>query len=528
MKTLFFRFLLGLLSWAGFSACNQDTPMERHIPKDAQIVLRLDAKRLATKMLFDQFGEVEWENLFGRNDPNQIPETDLDTLKKLWRQPSDMGINFLSEMFLTLHLASDSADQIGTFYAAIDDPKKFQVFWTEKMPPSYRIQLNEKRGFQYGFSEKKRFLVAWNKKFAFFIFPLRQTEPADWEEHLTKILMLNENDMVSKDANYQILEKEDNDFKIWLNLQKGSWKDWTQTETVKQYPTPEEFEYGHMRLDFEKGKIDWKNQFFIEQESVKFYESILNRNNNLRVAENLPVEKVIALINLKYSQSVVQMFQQQSAMLLLQPFLFGSGVSSDQFVELFKGNALLALTEKIRTTKEVTVYEFDEDFNKIEHKKMDTVQTNGFVFGMTTDSSFQKLLLKYSENGTFEPRNDYYQFTQILSLPTFVRLKGTELTLTTYEEMFLKPTASSTHEITDLAKNYPISAYLDCQRFLADYPLKEQQRAILEHFDKVVFKIPPIKEQVLYANFEIAMRSKNENSLFYLLRNARKKQTLSQ
>ncbi len=528
MKTLFFRFLLVLVSCIGFSACSQETSMERHIPNDAQIVLRLDAKRVATKMLFDQFGEIEWENLFGRNDPNQIPETDLDTLKKLWRQPSEMGINFLNEMFLTFHLASDSAEQIGTFYAAIDDPKKFQVFWTEKMPPSYRIKINEKSGFQYGFSDKKRFLVAWNKKFACFIFPLRQTEPADWEKHLTKILMLNENDILSKESNYQVLETGDNDFKIWLNLQKGTWRDWTDTEVVKQYPTPEEFEYGHMRLDFEKGKIDWKNQFFIEKESVKFYENILNRNNHLQVAENLPVEKVIALINLKYPQSVVQMFQQQSAMLLLQPFLFGGGVTSDQFVELFKGNALLALTEKIQTTKEITVYEFDEDFNKIERKKMDTVQTNGFVFGMSTDSSFQQLLVKYSENGTFEPRNDYYQFTQILSLPTFVRLKGTELTLTTYEEMFTKPTASNTHEISDLAQNYPISMYLDCRRFLADYPLKDQQRAVLEHFDKIIFKIPAIKGQILDANFEIGMRSKNENSLFYLLRNARKKPNLVQ
>lgn len=208
-------------------------------------------------------------------------------------------------------------------------------------------------------------------------------------------------------------------------------------------------------------------------------------------------------------------------------------LDEDAISKIAPGNGIFVLNELNTKKVEYTDYEYDENYNSKEIKKMKDVVVPDFTFAFATDSenywkrvfnvltSSKELSKKFMKNGDlYFFKNDTKNNTYIDQL-CFTVKDGIVYLTTSPANLLAKKQSSTTEKLAKHAAKYPVSGKLDMRRFLNGLEKEFKtgtDRKYLDLFRKnmgdIDFKSEPKKGSV-ETEINYTTPNSSDNSLMY-------------
>lgn len=320
-------FLMAVLMLWVATSCNKTPQHAKHIPKQASAVVAIDTKKLAWDI-------ISFDDIFGKNADTTSDEAG----KKL----QEAGIDFLSTSYVFSTGALDKAPVSALL--PLSDAAKFKVF-LETFDKEHPFVVKEENGFRV--AGNNDVVVMFDDKLAI-VAMLKNYGEAQLKTHVNTLFSLAaENSLAESNPYFKGLLEHSGALSFWVSL-----KDAMPSEAAANNATAGQTDkvlagrFMTATLDFEKGKAVLKSDFYSENEADKEYSKILSQPINKDLLADVPTDKPIGVIALKFDVPLLRKLLQKTGMSMqVEGGLMMAGVSLDDFFGMLSGDVVVSATE---------------------------------------------------------------------------------------------------------------------------------------------------------------------------------------
>ena len=200
---------------------NPSTHILKVIPKESAFVMSFTPSNFLAKMDVEDLLETE----LGENAEDFIKDEDVDILEDLFEDPSISGIDYLSEVFV-FHSYEDAEEHYFCISAGIQNDNKFGEFLKDAFKEmNISIRIKEKDNSIFSFLRKNNYNyftednigIVWDDDK--FIWMVGTTGEDDLEDHMEKLMTLEEDDRITSNDNFNTFYENRQDVSVWISTE---------------------------------------------------------------------------------------------------------------------------------------------------------------------------------------------------------------------------------------------------------------------------------------------------------------------
>ncbi|WP_020530601.1 DUF4836 family protein [Flexithrix dorotheae] len=510
-------------------SCQSKNTVDAYIPSDAGAVLIINNKNIATKLLFENINDLDFKSILESFFGTQIDSANQYPLgNAILENPTDLGIDLMHNVYLYIGNDNSPKEWVGGIYWKMSNAKHFESFLENKIPPSIDLKITNEDDFKIGELGERKMRFAWNEDILVTFFPLhKKTQSKYIEEKITSIFSLSEDKSILADTNYANLTVNEKD--LTLHIKPENITRFTQEVFPTEFLS-DDIEYANFTVGFEKGTIECDITQVLEKNSVGYYENLLNGNSHIDLCQSIDGDKLIGFINFKYNKGVVPEFvKAYNLKLAVKALSIITGIPEKDLYTLSDGDLFISYSENTIVEKEVISYEFDDNFEKTEVTKIEKTSQPNFVIGISTGPKMSHILARLEKDGLLLKDRDVYNLKEILGYNTYITHKGSKLLITTdtvvvknFNDDNLTPKLNNFQK---LASKFPISAYLDFDKFNEEFPdisysklRRKDITSLSEVLKSTSFYTYPISGTEINSGIQIDFDNENENGFIGLVK----------
>ena len=212
---------------------NPSTHILKVIPEESAFVMSFTPANFLAKMDIEDLMKTE----LGENAEDFSKKADLGILEDLFEDPTISGIDYLSEVFV-FHSYENAEEHYLCVSAGIQDDGNFGEFLEDiSKEAGDKIKIKEEDDFNY-FTEGGGGIVWDDDKF---IFMLGTTGEDDLEDHMEKLMTLEEDDRITSNDNFNTFYEKRQDLSVWIS-----------TEMINEFEDEIEDNFGYELRDIER------------------------------------------------------------------------------------------------------------------------------------------------------------------------------------------------------------------------------------------------------------------------------------
>jgi len=425
-----------------------------HIPKDAAFVVTMSPGVLNNKVELEKLKKFTFYQDMMKQAMSSPDEKEKEIANMLLNEPSKLGIDIMSSSHVFGKVDGDNM-YVGAL-VKVSDKVAFNKFVTEQTADK-DIKIMKKEGYEA--FVKDDIHMAWNGNMAMFAGGFVMDEaakektlaPAMVQEFITGTIVKSKPlNSIQTDPNYKLSSAKKYDASFWLDYE------WVQTISQKAAKDEMAGAMGAMGpmydkmmalyddaymfngLNFDKGTVHMKSQIYGNDQLVSLWKNSTNNPINRNFAKYIPkdnlgyyamglnIKGMVSEMKKIFDPENTQMPMMESMATSMLKQQTGIEMTADQLYGMLKGDMVVTITGMREFEKEVTTYEYDDDFNAKEVKKM--VKEEMPEFTMMMSYADEPALMKFIDLGEgmsmFKKQNGYYQ-AEIPGSPmdVYMRLK---------------------------------------------------------------------------------------------------------
>ncbi len=413
-------FTLLVACFTTFSVFAQN--LQNNIPKDATFVISINPGVLNSKVKFAKLKEFDFFKM-GMEEMTKQAGPMAGELKKFINDPAEFGMDLMSSSYAFGKIDGKNI-QMG-FVLKVADKSKFNDIIQTYVAPMMPVQ--KANSMEYISADGVN--LAWNdNQISISTVELEYEGDEDYEVHKTRkekaasdwmnaIMGGKLTSSINTHAQFKLANVNSDDINFWMDYETltkmsndlqgmgGNPMVGMMQEAMSGLYSDS---YVSMGLNFNEGAVKLKTKYIMNDQMTEVYRKISDAPFNKKFLKYIPKDN-LGYFSMNYNlKNLIDIIKSSDNEMLSQLPVYesmaveglkgmGLDMTADDIYNLLKGDALFVVTGLKEFEKEVTTYEFDDDFNKKEVKKMKKEQLPEFVFMMSHGS--KENLLKVIDLG---------------------------------------------------------------------------------------------------------------------------------
>jgi hypothetical protein len=484
-------------------SCSNKAELTNHIPKDANVVVSFDIKKMGLKSL-------KLEEIFTVDNIKKALGSlgEKDTTTKF----ANSGIDFLNKAYFFMKTA-DNGQHYGAVIAALSDSKKFEDFIKESAKD---IKVEQEGDFKLASFEQGKNIICWNQNELILLYGGENPK----EKILALANLKKDESLLSTSKTFSELEGESADISFWVSfesLEKLASQYSPATSGVSLKET-----FLAATCNFEDGQIVINSKYTANKEmsdKLNFVKS--NVSND--VIDQMPGNSVIAMLG--FALDMDKMFSYLEREKVLEAYSATStqftGLTVKEFFAMLSGDIGVTLNgvemKEVKTVNWMTGEEVTSNVPEANYCA---------VIGVADENIVSKFLDHLEKNGMLSKTDNYYSFQNKL----FVIDNGSSLIITGTESTKESALGGNAEKLNDELKSLltsnATSAYVNLKNipetlFSNASPLVGSNIKNSEVED-IILTGSTVQNNVTLGKIVIRFKEKNENSLVTLTRISKK------
>lgn len=362
------------------------------IPKDAVMVLHINASSLSKKLTWKEIKETEWfREMYSREQDS--------FQKKIMDDPKNSGIDIKSDFAFFMKKQGKSG--LAVFEGNLTDAKAFESTLKEINKGSEVQKDGELNYIKTGSDQ----IISWTGSKFIFISDAnmnRQSYGDDYQsfgvdslrKFTKELLALKSSSSLEKDEHFTTLLKEDGDIHFWMNMEQyysamGSAMHDNPVASIMG--TMNKFFQGNIAtgtINFDEGKISMKSKQYLGKEMAKIMDKYTFKPVPQDLINRIPSQNVAGALVINYPPEALKEFLKSSGIDGLANMYLGKlNYSLDELIQATKGQMIASFSDFNRTQVPVTMPGTEYTYN--------APKTNFnalFAVSVNNKASFDKLL----------------------------------------------------------------------------------------------------------------------------------------
>jgi hypothetical protein len=484
-------------------SCSNKSELANHIPKDANVVVAFDIKKMGLKSL-------KLEEIFTVDNIKKALGSlgEKDTTSNF----ANSGIDFLNKAYFFMKTA-ENGQHYGAVIAALSDSKKFENFIKESAKD---IKVKEEGGFKMASFEEGKNIICWNQNELILLYGGENPK----EKILTLANLKKDESLISASKTFSELENESADISVWVNfesLEKLASQYSPATSGVSLKET-----FLAATCNFEDGQIVIDSKYTANKEMADKL-NFVKGNVSPEVVNVLPGNSVIAMLG--FALDMDKMFSYLEQEKVLDAYSASAtqltGLTVKEFFTMLSGDVGVTLNGvEMKEVKTVNWMTGEEVTNNVPEANYCA------VIGVANKETVSKFLGHLETNGMLAKTDNYYSFQNKL----FVIDNGSSLIITGTESTKQSALGGNAEklneELKSLLTSNATSVYLNLKNipetvFSTANPLVGSNIKNSEVED-IIITGSTVQNNVTSGKIVIRFKEKNENSLVTLTRISKK------
>lgn len=389
----------------------QAQSLQTNIPKDATFVATFNPGVLNSKVKFSKLKEFDFMQM-GIKEMIKEAGPMGETLKEYIDDPSKLGIDLLSSFYVFGKVDGENIYMGMT--AKMGDASKFDALVNEYIAPMMPVQ--EAGGMKF-LSPDSDARFAWNDKQLFFggvqlefgeeeeYTAFKERKEKATQEWVNSIIANKPMNSIATHPKFKAANVNASDMNFWMDYETFA----KMTNDLQGEANPMagmmmgmmsgmyEDSYMSMNLNFDQGVTKLSTDYFMNETMMNVYKQVFDGKFNEKFLKYLPKNNLgYFSFNMNINNAIKLVKESENPMLAQYPVyesmalesLKGMGIemTADDLYNVWGGDMMFVVTGVKEFEQEVTTYEFDDDFNKKEVKKMKKQKLPEFTFLMSHGS----------------------------------------------------------------------------------------------------------------------------------------------
>jgi uncharacterized protein DUF4836 len=414
--------------------------LQNNIPKDATFVLTINPGVLNSKVKFSKLKEFDFFKM-GMEEMTKQAGPMAGEIKRFINDPSEFGMDMMSSSYAFGKVDGNNIHM--GFILKVSDKSKFDDLIQTYVAPMMPIQ--KIKNMEYISADGVN--MSWNNnQIVISTVELEYEGDEEYEAHkarkekaatdwMNAIMMGNMTNSIATHSKFKLANVNQDDVNLWMDYEslaeitqnmQGVGTDpmtkMVQEMTAGMYQDS----YISMGLNFNKGATKLSSRYFMNKEMTDIYSKISDVSYNKNFLKYIPKDN-LGYFSFNYNlKNLIDIIKSSDNEMLSQLPVYegmavegmkgmGLDMSADDIYNLWKGDAMFVVTGMKEFEREVTSYEYDDDFNKTEVKEMKKEQLPEFVFMMSHGSkdNVLKIIDLGKQSSMIAAKKGYFQ----LNLP---------------------------------------------------------------------------------------------------------------
>jgi hypothetical protein len=483
------------------------------IPKDAEIVVHINASSLTSKLSWKDIQQTNWFR--------EMRQETNDTLaKKILENPEASGIDIKSSFAFFVKKQGNGGYAV--FEGKLTEPAAFEAFNKQVF---HNAATQKGDDFKYISSTNNKTMVSWNDAKFIYITDApdvnttaysnmgtgeqKHTFPLDSLKLFTKNLYsLKSSNSIEDDDHYSALIKESGDVHFWINPDQFMSNMGAGMFSMLKVNNLLQGNVTAATLNFDEGKIIVKSKTYYGKELAKIMDKYKDKKVSKDLVNRIPSQNVVGALAVNYEPGTIKEFLKASGFDgMANAFLGQYNYSLDELLSASKGELLFAVSD-------LSVSKTPHNIEGTTYTYTSTKTDANFLVAVSVNNkaSFDKLMgivrtqvhdTSASSKVNYKTTNDWFAFS------------NTAQTV----DQFL---AGGNHQVpfADKISGHPFGAYVDIQKLMkqfqptaTDSSDREATDASLKMWQDVLITGGDYKDGVGTAEFTINLVDKSTNSL---------------
>jgi hypothetical protein len=361
MKIIPFLTAAALASVALVSCKNATTGLP--IPKDASMVVHINASSLSRKLSWKEISSTEWFQAMSQEQHDSLA-------KKLMADPDASGVDIKSDF--ALFTKKQGRGQYFVFEGKLRDASAFEAMVKEMDKDHSKIEKDD----DLKYISKDRNFIGWtNSKFfllsdASYHNPMmNDSEPAannpltadSLKKFVKDLMALSSGNSLESDDHFKSLLKESGDVHLWMNMEQyysGLQGTGMNNMFAPMLQTMGNLFKGNITtgvLNFEDGKISMKSKQYLGGQMKAVMDKYSFKPVTEDLVNRIPSDNVAGAVVMNYPPEAMKDILKAMGMDGMANFALGKmNYSLDELIQATKGQVVLAVTDfTMATTMEM-------------------------------------------------------------------------------------------------------------------------------------------------------------------------------
>ena len=458
-----------LLTWS-ITAFAQD--LLQYVPSDVTILAGMSPNAMKSKVNMDRVKKMEFYDFMMQEIKKEVGTDQLGLVNTLIENPEAYGMGFYDQSYFFMNAKEDGSMMIN-FIFKLTDRASFESFYDKEIASLGKLKA--KKMANYTLVNQDGASIAWNDDIllvttATEIPDFEGEDVKDFKGHVTELIGARVESIINNKGSNSIVTNSNflkagggkaNDAFMWMDYSYFAQLQEMMGNTLNQDPMTGALMESMMRLyddnylmmglKFFNGNISLDTKYIMNDELNNLLSGMTDANINPRFARYVPKDNILGYYALalnveKSIKGFAKMFE--PAMGSSMPDIdqtieqgiaaLGLNMTATDVYNMFKGDMLIAFTGMRDFEKEVTTYEYDEDFNRSEVKEMkkETLPEFTMMMSYTDEGDIMPLIQMGVDAGVVEKYGNHFKVS-IPSSPMDMQLamhKGV-MFLTNNEEL---------------------------------------------------------------------------------------------
>ncbi len=410
-----------------------------YLPENPTFVLKVNPNVIETKVDLDKLLEMDFFESFLASTSADINYDNQESIADALENPSKYGIDMRSSSYFVGEMSD-----VGSFFTYVfklSDEQKFAQFYEDNIKTDSFVQ-QEIGDFQN--IEMNNSYLSWNKDV---VMMTNGTVKYDYTEYTDEEFIEAElvqattlknyvQDLIknSPTQNQYFLAQSDNsDMYMWLDygylstMGEGMGGDLMDDIPVllqgfvEGFQSMNEDTYVAMAMNFDKGAINIDSKTHMNDDMLQVWKGAVDMNINKKFGKYIKGNNLLGLLSFAYSientakgfknmlYNKVEKSSDMGGVATSMMDIFAIAIDEEALYNLFKGDMVFAITGMRNYEREVTVYEYDADFNRVEVQRMSTETLPEFTMMMSYGNEKDvRKLIRLGEKATLIQHNGKY------------------------------------------------------------------------------------------------------------------------
>ncbi len=456
-----------LIAMVWVASCGRSDKSNIAVPKDAAVVVQVNAKSLSSKLTWQEIKQSEWYKELYSQAPDSLA-------KKLMEDPQSSGIDTDADIVFFMRKLGEGGYVV--FEGTLKDPATYEAF-----NKNISKQATVQKDGDLNILKSENTVSTWTTTRFIYVIDAPDMKSGrryygsdddngprklstDTLQALAKELYdLKNSNNLTDDKRFTALLKEEGDVHSWINSSSFYGDALGNALSVTKFSDMLKDNISTFTINFENGKVVAKSKSYYNAELAKIFDKYKVKDLDASALARIASDNVAGALAFNFPPEGIKEFLKVAGFDgMVNGFLGKEGYSIDEFVKANKGDLILAVTDPKVNAVQDTLESFDQGGKPhiYTHNKLDVNVL--FAVSVNDKASFDKLINilrtkfeKDVESGQGMPKISY-----AINDKWFAIGNNKDLV-----DKFIAGNGSKQDYVSRIS-GHPMGAYLDIQKVL--------------------------------------------------------------